>query len=84
MTTIKEEGRILATLTETPRRGEQPETMPTFHATLTFKGPDTIVAEKIVVTGRFQNPGELQDWIETGTRRLMEDIEQEQGGRSGG
>lgn len=74
----------MATVADTPRSVEDTETMPTFHATLTFKGSDEIVADKIVVTGRFRDSGELRDWMEAGTRRLLEDIEQERDKASGG
>ena len=73
----------MATLTETPRSLQETRRMPTFHASLTFAGSDTIVADEIVITGRFRDHNELRDWIEAGTNKLMSDIEKERSENNG-
>lgn len=57
---------------------EDSDKPPAYNAELTFEGLDSIVADGIVVTGRFRDAKELGDYIVASTIHLMGEIEKEQ------
>ena len=73
----------MAVLTKTPDSPQQAESKPTYDASITFAGSDTVIADQIVITGRFRDPIELRNWIIASTLRLVENIEKERGENNG-
>lgn len=68
----------MATQTERFLKFEDSDKPPHYHADVTFEGMESIVANEIIVTGRFRDAKELGDYIVASTIRLMGDIDKEQ------
>ena len=73
----------MVTQTKSPNF-ELADPKPTFNADVTIDGTDSLVANEIVVTGRFRDSKELEDWIAAATHQLVNDIDNERGEAVGG